>query len=243
MARLARPVRSAPFAGAATRAEPRRTYDPAPLSEDAAGGDIPMYLADLSGRSDKAWLALRKGIEDFGRDAGLFDHIRIRTPNGWDGGPFQVQVAKNEPDGSRGGYRNLMDSGYGVSQVLPVVTELLRQKRARMFLLQQPEAHLHPSAEAALGSLFGKVAAAGSQLVVETHSDHLIDRIRTDARDRATNLRPRDISILFFEQDDGHVHIHSLGWDEDGNLIGYRGGIPERYRAFFRKETRKSLGL
>ena len=159
------------------------------------------------------------------------------------GGPFQIQVAKCGPDSVGEPYRNLMDAGYGVSQVLPVVTELLRQERSRMFLLQQPEAHLHPSAEAALGSLFGRVAAAGSQLVVETHSDHLIDRIRTDARDGATDLRPGDVSILYFERDERDVRIHSLGWDENGNLIWHRGGLPERYREFFRKETRRSLGL
>ncbi|WP_419935819.1 AAA family ATPase [Candidatus Palauibacter sp.] len=243
LAWLVRSTRDAPFAGAATRAEPRRTYDPDPLTGDAAGGDIPTYLADLAGRNDKAWRSIRKGLEDFGREAGLFDEIRIRTPDGWAGGPFQIQVAKCGPDSVGEPYRNLMDAGYGVSQVLPVVTELLRQERSRMFLLQQPEAHLHPSAEAALGSLFGRVAAAGSQLVVETHSDHLIDRIRTDARDGATDLRPGDVSILYFERDDRDVRIHSLGWDENGNLIGHRGGLPERYREFFRKETRRSLGL
>ncbi|WP_425155620.1 hypothetical protein [Candidatus Palauibacter sp.] len=60
------------------------------------------------------------------REAGLFDEIRIRTPDGWAGGPFQIQVAKCGPDSVKGPHRNLMDAGYGVSQVLPVVTELLR---------------------------------------------------------------------------------------------------------------------
>ena len=47
--------------------------------------------------------------------------------------------------------RNLIDVGYGVSQALPVLTELLREDCSPVFLLQQPEVHLHPSAQAALG--------------------------------------------------------------------------------------------
>ena len=88
--------------------------------------------------------------------------------------------------------------GYGVSQLLPVVTELLREDAQLMFLLQQPEVHLHPSAQAALGSLFCQIASPDCQLVVETHSDHLMDRIRMDVRDGVTDLKPSDVSILFF---------------------------------------------
>ena len=52
-----------------------------------------------------------------------------------------------------------------------------------MFLLQQPEVHLHPQAQAALGTLFCQVAAGGRQLIIETHSDYIIDRVRMDVRD------------------------------------------------------------
>ena len=143
-----------------------------------------------------------------------------------------------------------MDVGYGVSQVLPVVVELLRSIETRsrfqapgMFLLQQPEVHLHPSAQAALGNLFIEVAASGRQLIVETHSDHLIDRVRMDVRDGMDKLKPEDVSILYFERRNLAVTIHSLGWDSNGNLVGRPGPIPDGYRQFFRTETRRSLGL
>ena len=236
-------TRRAVYAGAATRAEPRRSYDPGPVTGDPAGSDFPMYLHDLSARGDDEWTTMKTALEDFGRSASLFEEIRIRTAKGWEGGPFQVQIRRDGIQGGRGSFRNLIDEGYGLSQVLPVIAELRRPPQPRLFLLQQPEAHLHPSAEAALGSLFGAAAAAGSQLVVETHSDHLIDRIRTDARDGVTKLRPGDVSILYFERDGGHVRVHSLGWDDNGNLAGHGGDIPDGYREFFRTETRKSLGL
>ena len=174
-----------------------------------------------------------------GNDAGLFDEIDIRHLGKRDSEPFQVQVRKSgtrakSPKGPR---RNLIDVGYGVSQVLPVITELLQEGASPMFLLQQPEVHLHPSAQAALGSLFCRVAGPDRRLVVETHGDHLLSRVRMDVRDGASDLKPEDVSILFFERDDLDVRIHSIGLDEEGNVRG----APATYRKFFMEETRRSL--
>lgn len=108
-----------------------------------------------------------------------------------------------------------------------------------MFLLQQPEVHLHPGAQAALGSLFCTVAARGKQLIVETHGDHLIDRVRMDVRDGTTGLKPEDVSLLFFERGDLEVSIHSLRIDEAGNVLD----VPPSYRRFFLEETNRSIGL
>ena len=129
--------------------------------------------------------------------------------------------------------------GYGVSQVLPVIIELLRKDAPPVFLLQQPEVHLHPSAQAALGSLFCEVASLRQQLIVETHSDHILDRIRMDVRDRKGSLKPDDVSILFFERKGLDVQIHSLRLDEHGNVLD----APPNYRRFFMKEQERSLGI
>ena len=232
-----------PFAGAPVRSRPRRTYDPSQAIPDPEGEHIPMLLATMARRDTKAWDALRAGLEEFGRDAGLFDEIAVKVLGGKTGGPFQVQVRKLGKR-SKGPHRNLIDVGYGVTQVLPVATELLRPKGPRMFLLQQPEVHLHPSTQAALGGLFGSVASKRrKQLIVETHSDHLIDRIRMDVRDGKTRLQPEDVSLLYFERRNLAVEIHSLGWDANGNLVGRPGPIPDGYREFFRMERRRSLGL
>ena len=78
-----------------------------------------------------------------------------------------------------------------------------------MFLLQQPEVHLHPRAQAALGSLFCNLAASGKQIIVETHSDYVLDRVYMDIRDSKTDLEADDVSILYFERDELDVNIHS----------------------------------
>ena len=107
-----------------------------------------------------------------------------------------------------------------------------------MFLLQQPEVHLHPSAQAALGSLFCATAASGRQIFVETHSEYILDRIRMDVRDRRTDLTPEDVSVLFFEREDLNVRIHSLRFDDLGNVLDaprrLRKVLPRRDTAFRR---------
>ena len=227
------------FASAPVRSQPRRTYDPTRLARDSEGQYIPMYLGHLLRSDRRTWKTLKSAIDEFGQQSGLFDAIDVRQLGKGDGDPFQVLVARHGKATKKGPSRNLVDVGYGVSQALPIVTELLRPDGAPMFLLQQPEVHLHPSAQAAMGSLFCNVAAAGQQLIVETHSDHLIDRVRMDVRDGTSKLTPNDVSILFFERHDYNVQIHTLDIDEQGNIVGQ----PEGYRQFFLDETSRSIGL
>ena len=236
-----------PYASAPVRSKPRRTYDPARPTRDPEGDYIPMYFADAYFQNKRQWNALKNALEAFGKQSGLFDEISVEPLGRKDTGPFQVQIRKFGKR-AKGPQRNLIDVGYGVSQVLPVITELLRrdvqrdevENRSRlMFLLQQPEVHLHPSAQAALGTLFSQLAGQYRQLVIETHSDHLIDRVRMDVRDSATNLSPEDVSILFFERGDLDVRIHSLRLDREGNVLN----APQSYRRFFMEETTRSLGL
>lgn len=228
---------SRPFASAPVRSKPRRTYDPARVAADPEGDYIPMYLANMYFSDKKAWARLKDGLERFGRDAGLFDEISVKALGRRGSDPFQVQVRKFG-GGLKGPLRNLADVGYGVSQALPLMTELLRGSgRDDMFLLQQPEVHLHPSAQAALGSLFCRTAGGNRQLIVETHSDHLIDRVRMDVRDGVSELKPSDVSILYFQRDALDVKIHSLGIDEEGNILN----APDDYRRFFMEEVKRSL--
>lgn len=226
------------YASAPARSKPKRTYDLSHQVRDPEGDYVPMYLADLYSRNKKEWQILKQKLEAFGEDSGLFNELSIEQLGEGHGGPFQIQIRKfgNNRKGPR---RNLTDVGYGVSQILPLITELLRTDSPDMFLLQQPEVHLHPSAQAALGSLFCQVAENKKQLVIETHSDYIIDRVRMDIRDESSSLKPEDVSILFFEPRDLDVRIHSLTFDEEGNVLG----TPPGYRQFFMEEVRRSIGL
>jgi predicted ATPase len=231
-----RSAQERPFAGAPVSSRPRRTYDPTRPSRDPEGEYIPTYLSSLYHRNQAGWQRLKRELEKFGHTSGLFDEISIKSLGETEGDPFQVQVRKF---GGRGIQRNLIDVGYGVSQALPVLTELLRPDAPSLFLLQQPEVHLHPKAQAALGSLFCSIASQRRQLIVETHSDYIIDRVRMDIRDKKSDLKPEDVSLLFFEPGELEVKIHSLRFDETGNVLD----TPEGYRDFFMTEVRRSIGL
>ena len=225
-----------PFASAPVHSRPRRTYDPMLLAHDSEGDYIPSYLANLYRRDADGWQLLKSALEGFGKTSELFDEISVRSFGKSDGDPFQIQVRKFGKR-RKGPWRNLIDVGYGVSQALPVLTELLRPDAPTMFLLQQPEVHLHPQAQAALGTLFCQTAAAGRQLVIETHSDYIIDRVRMDVRDGTTDLKPEDVSILYFEPGDLNVKIHSIRIDEAGNIKD----APPGYRQFFTDEMMRSI--
>ena len=226
-----------PFASAPNHPGPRRTYDPAKLNSDPWGADVPSLLANLHLRNKATWAELKERLDAFGRESGLFDDFSVKQLTGVEGGPFQLQVRKFGKRGRKGLKRNLMDVGFGVSQVLPVLAALLRAHGPSMFLLQQPELHLHPSAQAALGSLFCRTAEAGRQILVETHSDYIMNRIRLDVRDRRTELTHEDVSILYFEHNDPDVLIHPIRFDKDGNVLG----TPSGYRRFFTDELNRSL--
>lgn len=225
-----------PFAGAPIRSKPLRTYERRRATSDAEGTNVPNFLFEALLGKDEYGLALKQVLEGFGKASGLFDEISIRALGKRGSEPFQIQIRKYS-GGLKGPHRNLIDVGYGVSQALPVITEILRPDAPSMFLLQQPEVHLHPRAQAALGSLFCQVAGPERQLLVETHSDHLIDRVRMDVRDGKSNLTPDDVSILYFERGELDVKIHSLGIDEQGNITN----VPPGYRRFFMEEVERSL--
>ena len=232
------------LAAAPIRTKPRRAYDPKRLTADAEDDHIPAYLAELSAQNGERWETIKRSLEKFGQESGLFDEINIRDlgDNGRD--PFHIRVRQSD-NGHETPFHNLIDVGYGVSQALPVVTQTVRDVRysgaesPKLFLIQQPEAHLHPRAQAALGSLFCRLASPRNQFIIETHSDHLMDRVRMDARDGVGQVKPEDVSILYFERSGSEVNIHSLGVDDNGNVTG----APNSYRRFFMEETKRDIGL
>ena len=132
-----------------------------------------------------------------------------------------------------------MDVGYGVSQILPILVDVMHPGTgSRTFLLQQPEVHLHPRGQAALASLFVHSAKKQrNQFLIETHSDYIVDRVRICVRKK--RIAPDDVSILYFEPRGNSVTIHNLSLDADGNLHD----APSAYREFFSRETDGLLGF
>ena len=225
------------YASAPVRSSPRRTYEVSQSIRDVEGRDVPKYLAYLCDRGGDEWYDLKNDLEEFGRNSGLFDEISIKKLGDKGGVPFQVEIGLSQ-NGMEVPNRNLIDVGYGVSQALPVLTESLRRDARHLLLFQQPEVHLHPRAQAALGSLFCKIAGKGRQIIVETHSDYILDRVRMDIRDQECELQHEDVAILFFDRSGPNVKIHRIHLDPAGNIVD----PPPSYRQFFMRETNRLIG-
>jgi hypothetical protein len=227
---------SRPIAFAPVRSRPRRTYDPIHQQPNAEGRHIPALLARLYREGGAEWKRVSAALERFGEASGLFRKVLVRSL-GKEGDPFQIEV---EIPGQKGS-RNLLDVGYGVSQVLPVLMEAALVPKGGTLLLQQPEVHLHPRAQAELGTLLSTLAASpqGPQCIVETHSDYLVDRVAMAVRDPKHPLGPDDVSLLYFQPSGTGVTIYPLRLDAGGDVID----PPLEYRRFFLHEHARYLGL
>jgi len=234
LTRLFRTMRRRPYAMAPVRTKPERTYDPKTDTPRPEGRHIPMVLARMVSAEPENWATLRTALSRFGKACGLFDTVTVRRPLGKkESDPFQIQIRVAGPA------FNLVDVGYGVSQVLPILVDSLLGDRGQMFLMQQPEVHLHPRAQAELGTFLAQLVKQDRKsFIVETHSDYLIDRVRLDVRD-GVGLRPDDVVILYFQRGASGVKIHPIRLDAHGNLEN----PPRGYRQFFLQEERRFFGV
>jgi predicted ATPase len=224
------------FSTSPVRSRPKRTYDPTREFDDPEGSDVPMYLMRVEATEKKNWEELKTQLVEFGRNSGLFENIDVRNLGRSLGAPFQLQVKV------RGPKANIVDVGYGVSQILPILVQILSPNVSRhemsFSLLQQPEVHLHPKAQAEFSSLLARLANKGDRsFIVETHSDYMISRARIDII--RGNIRPEDVSLIYFEPKGNVVRVHNIGFDDMANLIG----APTNYRDFFLKESKRLMGF
>ena len=148
------------------------------------------------------------------------------------GDPFQLQIKVNGPRA------NVIDVGYGVNQLLPILVRLFNADSEMAFLMQQPEVHLHPKGQAELSSLLAAlVKQRGHRFVIETHSDAMINRARIEIMNK--RIKPDDVSLIYLEPAGNSVNVHNIGFDEQANLLG----APNGYRDFFLNESDKLLGF
>lgn len=113
---------------------------------------------------------------------------------------------------------NIMDVGFGISQVLPMLVLAYFVPRGTTIVAEQPELHLHPRAQGALAELMVEVAKSrGVQFLVETHSEHLFRRLQTAiAEERAA---PEDCRLYFVDRDeDGQTQLTTLEVDAFGRV-------------------------
>ena len=123
-------------------------------------------------------------------------------------------------------------TGFGLTQVFPIVVAALSVGREDLLLIENPEVHLHPSGQARMGEFLAKVAAAGVQVILETHSDHVLNGVRRAVRNGA--LASGDVTLHFFRprhdaERDGVAQVQSPHLDEEGNVDDWPDGFFDQF--------------
>lgn len=137
------------------------------------------------------------------------------------------------------------DVGVGISQVIPVVVAAIAGG-SRLVLIEQPELHIHPAMQVALGDLFVEQSTQGEErktFIIETHSEHLILRLLRRIREttegelppNACPLTPEQVSVIWVEGGDDGTTMKQLEIDETGEFIDRwpRGFFEERAEELF----------
>jgi AAA ATPase domain len=216
------------------RSVPRKVYTSQDDSSSDRAASAPHELSRIK-RSDRArWTKINRELNRLGRNSGLFNKFDVKKLTDQDSGPFQLKVTV------RGRASAISDVGYGVSQSLPIFTDIISHRGLKSALLmQQPEVHLHPKAQAELGTIFSEFVDKNSKgiIIAETHSDHLIDRVRIEIVEG--RLSPLLVNVVFLEPTSSGVDVHQISFDNQGNIKG----APPSYRDFFIREQERVLGF
>ena len=210
------------------RAKPQNIYSGAKMSYTAEGLHTPFVIKKALKEKNEKIELLRK----FGKESGLFDDIRTTAYGDNNLAPFELIVEK---DGSE---FSISSVGYGVSQILPIVVDMIFANEP-MILIQQPEVHLHPRAQAAFGEFVFNISQYDSErkYIIETHSDYIIDRYRYCVKKSSTKNKSLG-QIFFMQHKEGHNKIQVIPLNSEG---GYECEDLAEYRSFFIDESLKIM--
>ncbi len=186
------------------RQDPQVVYKTAPVSASGFIGTKGEYLATV--------LHASRGREvmSFGNDGEIEPMRLIDAVNRWvtrleiadaiqtrDLGRLGIQVSVQ-----RGAIQtpDLTSVGVGVSQLLPVIVMCLLTEPGSLILLEQPELHLHPGLQQKLGDFLLACARSGRQLIVETHSEYIVSRLRRWIAEDESGTLLNAVALYFVEQ-------------------------------------------
>jgi len=150
-----------------------------------------------------------------------------------------VEVGVRSPGGEA---HSLVDSGFGYSQVMPILARGLLAPNTSTLIVEQPELHLNPALQARLAEFFVGLARCGKQVIIETHSEHILNAMRVLA---AETDKPIESAIYFVDVATGRPIIHQLEIKEDGTVANWPAeffGEADELRARLLKAQRRFLG-
>ena len=137
----------------------------------------------------------------------IFPDVAVQVvPSGDD--HYQVKVLGNAAT----------NVGFGITYALPILVSGLTVPEGGMLIVENPEAHLHAKAQSNMGYFLARMASAGVRVIIETHSEHIVNGIRRMIVEGRTDMLHDGMTIYFFQNKNGDKNIMEFGMDEWGNL-------------------------
>lgn len=215
------------------RAQAKPYYDNYDREFTPDGNHVATFLKKCIERKEGKYENILKTINEFGRESSLFEEVDIEKLNDGDTSPFSVDMKYGKAK------VNISNVGFGVSQVMPLIVEMLRRKKTQI-AIPQPEVHLHPKAQCAFGTfVFRNWMHNNNRYLLETHSEYMINRFRYEMQN--SEKKPKGKSqVLFFERTENGDIVTPMPIGTDGRFIN---DVPDSYGDFFVDEDLKMLSL
>lgn len=150
---------------------------------------------------------------------------------------YSVDVEKNITTvmlQNQGEFHLPIATGFGITYVLPIIVQALAASMIKnsVLIVENPEAHLHPLSQSRLGKFLALAAVNGVQVVLETHSEHIVDGCRIQI---AKEKQCENMKILFFEKRNNKSICKNINIQDDGELEEWPEGFFDQKRTDLRE--------
>lgn len=184
------------------------------LSGSMGRGEFAVYFLSKYGNEDihLKGLAYQEKATDFSLRAQVEAWLTEISPN------IKMNIEQNgssyilkygyPQEGKTIRWYEATDNGYGISYVLSILVAILSAEAGALILIENPEAHIHPSAQAALMRLIAKAAGCGIQIILETHSDHIINGALVGMK--KGYMSRNDLSIYYFQRSEETMNAEAI---------------------------------
>lgn len=183
-------------------------------------GQEPIALPELAYRGLESQLSLNRQVELWMGE--ITDGVKLNITQ--NGNQYVLKYGYEQP-GRPTVYHSALNTGFGLSYILSVVIAILSAKSGSLILIENPEAHIHPSGQASLMRLVSLAASQGVQIVMETHSDHIINGALVNWK--KYELDRNKLAVYYFYRDE------NLNASPKRLLVGENGRIQNAPKGFF----------
>ncbi len=205
--------------------------DPAAHARVGARGELATGL--LYWREDSV---VQESLRKEGMPPTLFHQVRAWMADFFPGCDLRVSpidgasaVSLRLKSDARSEFLRPQNVGFGLTQLFPILVAVLAAEKGDCLLIENPEVHLHPRAQQQIGWLLAVAAASGVQVIVETHSDHVLNGLRLAAKQR--RITPAQVAVHFFSPppEGQPVRPKSPNIDADGRLSEWPDGFFDQF--------------